>query len=363
MKKVDIKKTVIAFILVAAVVAVAVGCSLFPDEEHVNVPALKTPKPVEYSMYKVARGTLVTGSSGIGTVTSIYYTRVAFQNSGGYVSRFNVNLGDEVQAGDVLVELDNNALALTLEEVEIDYEIEKLTYEDVCNHYPADSVFVRKAALELKKKENTYLSVKETYENTVLRAPVSGVVTYINTKYSGGTNPNVTVTAGETMVAIDTLDSKYIYVTFAKDLEALNNPAADPPEEFKVGTELTLSTISLDPEIPSVDFKGVVVSTTSIVEDTGIGYVSNSTYYCRMIDPPEGIMRGDSIKYTYIEAVSEDCLYIPISAYHTYEGKNFVYVLDKNNLKVEKYVEIGLENSTSAEVLSGLREGEKIVLN
>lgn len=352
------KKLICVLVILGAVALSATACALFPDEENVEIPVLKTPKPVEYSLYKVARGTIETGSSGIGTVSSVYYTRAAFRNSGGYVSKFNVNIGDTVNEGDILVELDNNALSLQLEEAEINYELQKLSYEDTCSKYPDGSVYIRQAALNLKKVENVYLAIKETYENTILRAPVSGVVVYINTKYSTG---NSQVVAGETVVAIDTLDKKYLYVTFSKTLEALNNPSLDPPEEFRVGTNLKLQRLTVDVE-EEAQFDGVVVSDSSIIEDTGIGYVSSATYYVKMINPPEDIASGNTVKYIYTEAVSEDCLYIPISAYSRYDGKTYVYILDDNNLKVEKYVEIGLENSTYAEVLSGLEEGDVIVL-
>ena len=77
-----LKKTKIKILaLIAATVQAASllsGCSLFPAEEEPSVPALKTPQPIEYSFYRVKEDTLRSTVTGVGKVTSIYYTNHSF---------------------------------------------------------------------------------------------------------------------------------------------------------------------------------------------------------------------------------------------------------------------------------------------
>lgn len=72
--------------------------------------------------------------------------------------------------------------------------------------------------------------------------------------------------------------------------------------------------------------------------------------------------RGSSGIITLTMDRKENVLTIPKGAVQTVEGKSCVYVLDENNIRSIKWIETGLYGDTTVEVVSGLEEGEEIVL-
>jgi len=361
-----LKKTKLKILgLVAALVQAAVllsGCSIFPAEEEPSIPALKTPKPVEYSFYRVKKDTLKSTATGVGKVTSIYYTNHSFPSSGGKLKAIHVTLGQTVAAGDLLMELDNSDLEIQYLQSEIDYEKQKMTFETQKRAYQNGGLSAseyRVAELELQSMQKKFESLKLAYENTKLYASVSGKVVYLNTSYTAAAEPKEIV-AGEPMVAIDSEDPKYTYVVFDEYLSHEDYT----PQQFRVGETLTLTQVDGKGAVVSgaTPFTGTIVGTDMVIKETGLAFVSNAVYYCKMENPPEGIEIGSSVKYDYTEFQIEDCLIIPTSALYEFNGNQFVYMLDSNtNLKKEVPVQIGFRTSSQAQVLDGLKTGDMII--
>ena len=55
-------------------------------------------------------------------------------------------------------------------------------------------------------------------------------------------------------------------------------------------------------------------------------------------------------------------LSVPVGAVHVADGKSYVYVLGEDNVREVKWIETGLMGDLYAEVISGLSEGEKVIL-
>ena len=182
MKKGIILKTLI-FVLTAVMAAgIAAGCNLFPSEDNIVAPALKTPKPVEYQFYSVVKGDIIKGSSGTGSMTSIYYYKHAFPTSGGIIKAVYVSLGQYVNKGDLLVETDNSSLELDFLEASIEYTQAKATFDNMVAEYNKgniDQTAFRIEQLKYQYIEAKYTNLKNAYENTKLVAQVSGKVVYV----------------------------------------------------------------------------------------------------------------------------------------------------------------------------------------
>ena len=353
------------FLLLLIVVQAATllsGCSLFPAEQEPAMPSLKTPRPIEYSFYKVKKDTLKSTATGVGKVTSIYYTNHSFPSGGGKLKAIHVTLGQVVNKGDLLMELDNSDLEIQYLQSEIDYEKAKITFDSKKQSYQNGGISAseyRVAELELQSVRKQYENLKLAYENTKLHAQVSGKIVYINTSYTAAAEPKEIV-AGEPMIAIDSEDPKYTYVVFDK----LQTGQDYTPQQFRVGEKLTLTQVDSKGNVlpGALPFTGTILGTDAIVKDTGLSFVSEATYYCKMENPPEGVTLGTSVKYDYTEFQIEDCLIIPTSALYEFNGNQFVYMLDSNtNLKKEIPVEIGYRTSSQAQVLDGLKVGDTII--
>ena len=285
-----------------------------------------------------------------------------------YLDKYRLICGTN---SDLLVETDNSSLELDFLEASIDYTQAKAQFDKTVAEYNkgnVDQTTFRIEQLKYQYVEAKYTNLKNAYENTKLVAQVSGKVVYVNTDYT--TNTNKEIVAGETIVAIDSEDEKYMYLVFDKSLEAQRDSSATP-QQFKVGTVLTLSLNPSKEDPNPIQFEGVIVGTDQIVKDTGIGYLDSAKYYCKLLSYPDygfdesrRIASGTLIRYTYVEDSRQDVLIIPINTCYEYNGKHYVYMLDYNtNLKKEVYVELGLSNDSYVEVVSGLKRGDRIVTN
>ena len=58
----------------------------------------------------------------------------------------------------------------------------------------------------------------------------------------------------------------------------------------------------------------------------------------------------------------EDVLYVDRKAVKTADGKYFVYMLDENGLRTRKEITTGLETGNYVEIVSGLTEGDSVIL-
>lgn len=58
----------------------------------------------------------------------------------------------------------------------------------------------------------------------------------------------------------------------------------------------------------------------------------------------------------------ENVLKIPTEAVHTADGKQYVYIVGEGNTREVKWIEAGFYGDTEVEIISGLTEGEKVIL-
>lgn len=77
---------------------------------------------------------------------------------------------------------------------------------------------------------------------------------------------------------------------------------------------------------------------------------------------------GESVEvgtYAYLTLTlekRENVLAVKKSAIHIAEGKSYVYVLGENDIRDVRWVETGLQGDTLTEIVSGLEEGEAVIL-
>src|SRR5699024_7730065 len=92
----------IIFCIMSAILS---GCYLFPSEEEVLAPPLIEPAEITYDVIEVKRGDVERKITGTGTFISVEQEPVFFKNRGGRFKACHVNMGDEVEKGQLLAEL------------------------------------------------------------------------------------------------------------------------------------------------------------------------------------------------------------------------------------------------------------------
>lgn len=311
-----------------------------------------------------------------GTVKARRRSKLSPQ-TGGLVVALPYRKGDQVRAGELLLQLDDKVQRAQLELAEKQLQAAISRTGEVCeaaelatrerargqalfergflSQQSLDVLQSRKeqsqAACEAAKAlvEQAQAQVKLAQAQlalTQLRAPFSGVIAELTTEVGEWITPSPP--GVPIPPVIDLLDPESLYVTAPVDeLDVAR---------VKVGQRVRLS---LDTR-PGVVFFGRVTKLASYVLDVA---EQNRTAEVEVVFDPSsdlsGVLPGSSADVEIVVASKEGVLRIPTSAVGE-EGK--VLVLAKRRL-VERRVQIGLANWQFTEVLEGLTEGEEVVMS
>lgn len=178
-------------------------------------------------------------------------------------------------------------------------------------------------------------------EDYMILAPSSGLITKIYGEVGEIVNsgkPVMSFVAENVLqIKLNIIEDRIVNVKIGQETEV----TFDAIENQKFSGRV----VSIDPA--ETEIQGAVYYETTIVLD----------------DVDERIKSGMTANVLIRTAVSEDTLYVPISAIVNKGGKTYVEVLENKKL-VDKEVRTGLKNSTGMiEITSGLKEGEQVVIS
>lgn len=324
--------------LAGALTCAMAGCSyLLPTEEETLAPPLVETKEVEYVTVPVTRGNVVEQKKGNGVFRSSKTSEVFFEAADGRLAKILTAYGADVQEGDVLLELTADDLQYQYETAKIRYEIQEATLKRTSGSYNRK---MQQYQVDLAKLELDHLEKK--LANTQLKAPISGKITYLAEMKVG-----------------DTLEPYKSYISISDPSEVLLVVTGDSSYDFINGRDVTV-------KIKDQEFKGKVVQSPydepeTLEENTDDPYAVFEVY-----DLPEELKTlGREAQVTMVANSREDVLTIPINVLREYNGRNYVQVL-QDGVKMEKDVVVGLkgtmDNSTVYEIVSGLEEGEQVIV-
>ncbi|MCI8291944.1 MAG: efflux RND transporter periplasmic adaptor subunit [Hespellia sp.] len=138
--------------------------------------------------------------------------------------------------------------------------------------------------------------------------------------------------------------NKNVKVTIEISPDDYGKIKKDTPATVKVGDKTYNGTLSKINKIATKNEKGNNVIGAEI-------HINN---------PDEDLCIGATAKVTMTIAEADHVLTIPGQAINTSSEGDFVYVIENNVVKI-KNVELGTTSNTKAEVISGLKEGDKVV--
>jgi len=377
--------TVITLFLPAAVIP---GCSLFPKEEDTLAPPLAEPKEITYETEEAKIGYIEDSIQRSAYFVPVMQKSLYFRYRSGRIKTIHVKPGDTVKAGDVVAELLTDGLereiqfqeltvdscrkactyAEQLAEIEIKAAKDRLRVlaekldnmlknsgayaaseiESIENEKANQEILLAKLGLnhsntiDMKKNELTSAELKlsqlqEELEQCRLVSPVDGIVTY-----TVGLNEG------------DTVDSYKTIVTVADPKELRLEYQGSSANDFKLG-------MKVDVIIDDVHYQGEVILTASSVPFEEMEKYKE-TVHIKIKDIPEGIEKGDRANIKIIRNFSENAVIIPKKAVRTYMGKSVVYIL-KDGLRMERYVEKGVESVNEVEITQGLKAGELVIVD
>jgi macrolide-specific efflux system membrane fusion protein len=198
---------------------------------------------------------------------------------------------------------------------------------------------------------------REAVSDAVLRAPIAGTV--IEVRGTVGQDAGATGTAADTSsdstssTSSDT--SGFIVISNTEDLQVSANFSESDTVTLRVGQRAAVTLNAM----PDVTIRGRV---TAIDEtSTTVNQVVNYNVTIELDDVPRDVRIGQTVVAEVVTGRALDVLLVPSSAVQTAGGQTTVTVV-RNEQQVATPVETGLEGDQFTEIVSGLSEGDEVVL-
>lgn len=214
-----------------------------------------------------------------------------------------------------------------------------------------DELDVRAKKIAIQQKQDALLTAQQILADCYVYAPWSGIITKVVAKKWD------TASSGTSLFTL---------ITEQKLAEVSLNEV--DVAKIKTGQKANLT---LD-AIPDLEITGEVAE-IDMIGTTSQGVV-NYTVKIRFDTQDERIKPGMSVSAAIITNVKQDVLMIPNSAVKTQGNKNYVERLDQTiaadqpnqsitsiTAPTQQVVEIGLANDSLTEIISGLKEGDKVI--
>lgn len=343
------------------------ACGLLPEEETFNaVPLIDTYEREDFEQAFAVRGDMELTQKVSCTYIPVQSETLAFKVGGEYFDEVYVEVGDSVKKGQLLAQLDlsgaqeaidscilkieklemqlsaleeNRTLEIKRQKILLGTDNEdalKETLGRINKQYNTQEQKIRDeltvARLQLKESETLR-------DERQLRAAFDGTVTYVRT-----------VEYGERSVAGER------FVTVADASTSLFRAETKLWKYFVPGDEHVI-TVSKTP------YETVVVSEAELgLEESEKTEGKNAYVYLRLKNPAFELEEQDRGTLILLLDSRTDVLMIPEDAVASANGQKIVYYQTEEGMKAYKAVETGLAANDMIEIVSGLTEGESVIV-
>jgi len=325
---------------------------------------------VQVSEYVVSKTNLTNTITLSGTVQAREYADIKSLVSG-IVKKVNVSKGDNVKAKDVILELDDTEYRLA-------YIRALQNYETAKNSGSKLLIQQREIELELAKRD---------LENCKLVSPISGVVSSIDVKQGD------LISSGKTIARVVNLEKLYVSASVDEvdySRIALGQAATvsfDAIEGLAVGARVTYISSEAQTSqgivvVPiELDLLGVdVPQLRSRLSQAGIdptqfqerlqqlrtqgnlAQMPQRQLQSSSQNQSARIIPGLSCEVNIVTMSKENVLAVPINAVKFSSGKAYVTVKKSDGSTEEREISVGVRTNNFYEVVSGLQEGEVVLV-
>ena len=332
----------------------------------------------------VDRGSIEVTVNGVGEVSAAQLVDIGAQVSG-KIERIYVRLGDYVEEGDLIAEIDDTTQSseLATSKARLHTYRTQLRNHTIAaevatiQHAREKELFARKSTSrqDLETAEKEYARAWAEFEATKslitqeevavakaeadlgytrIVAPISGTIIALPVEVGQTVNANQTT---PTIALLADLSRMEVKVQISEG--DITKVAAAMPVTFYILSEpqtIFSSTLyAIDPANTNLTDEAYAKSSTT--SSGGAVY-----YYGRMlVGNPDGKLRiGMTSHCTIAIAKNDNALRVPSVAVKERDGISYVQVLE-GGMPVDRDIETGLVNSLFTEVKSGLREGERVI--
>ncbi|KPU45134.1 macrolide export protein MacA [Oxobacter pfennigii] len=284
----------------------------------------------------------------------------------GKVAAVNVKVGDKVNEKQVLLTLDREDIQKQVDSTKAAYDLAnanyqmnlekynnaKLTYDRMKTLYDsgaiskkdleqaelaASSIQLDLYSAQLSQAEVSYNQAMQNLQNTVIESPIRGIVSAVNVEAG-----EMASTAQPAVTIVD-MDIVNVQIGAAENMIS----------SLKLGQEVKIALTA----IPGKEYTGHIENISPVAD-------SKTQMYPVIINidnKEQEILPGMFAKVEFSTDTVNDAIIVKKESIKEKEGKSYVYVVE-NDAAVEKEVAIGMDTGSLVEVISGLNEGENIIV-
>ena len=227
----------------------------------------------------------------------------------------------------------------TLDSVENEYTASKAAFEILANQVAGgEAAAVQSKEYNAVKQDRAVDALKKQREDMFLRAPRSGIIAYRNAEAGA--------MAASGTKAFTLVDNSHINVdcTISENDAAILTPG--------MAVSITIDALGRD-------YAGKIVFVSPAMEE------SSKSYLVRLeITEADEAVKAGLFAHTAVDILQRpQTIFVPQEAVLTRNGVNSVFVLLPDGTVEQREVKIGLLNDEDEEIISGLSEGEQVVLS
>lgn len=372
------KKTSIITIFLGLIIVLTSSCSLLlPEEQEPLPPPLAEPPEPNYSFYTVKRDDMISQINEGGVFVPVSEIPLNFGNNSGRLAELNVKMGDRVTKGQVLAKLDVGDLEHSLEEKKINLKKQELNYDKIMIDYNELLASIKEAKDQLakakdqgskedtekwsqdlerleKQKEKQDIDIeifklglsqqetdlertKERLEKAQLISPIDGII-----GFEQGFSMGDWVDTHTTVYTVVDPSDLYLRLNSASVTGLHLGMKAD----VIVGDQVYSGEVVMTPSSSNEDTRDQRLRNAIILSVEGL---------------PNTVMPGDRASIRVVLEERNNVVVLPRAGLRTYGSRNYVLVHDGDTNR-EIDIEIGMETPTYIEVISGIDEGDTIIL-
>ena len=332
-----------------AIIAILVAIAGISFVKFTSSNSNKTVSAASIETKEVVKTNMLLKYDVDGTVESEKEVLV-FPTVPGKVKKVYYRLGDEVEKGAILLDMDSSSIEdinINIDKASLSVSQRKKELSDLQSLYSVGGASkseieqarnaLRLAELDLKSAKNSSSGLSSS-----VVSPVSGVITESNA------DDNLKVDQSKQLFKI-------------VDVENLKVSAEIPNSKvknIKVGSKVIIKSDSL-PDGTKIE---ATVSDISKISTLSTKFNDSVTKTNIKLEKNSGLKPGEKVKLSIIydelnDVITVPLLYVEIDAV---TNKSYVYVLGKNNIVEKREVVVGKTDNINYEIKSGLEVGDKL---
>lgn len=338
-------------IITLGAVVVLIGALAFVKFQQIQAAVAQAasfqPPPTAVTTIVAKKENWSSSLKSIGSVVAVQGVTVS-ADLPGIVSRISFDSGRQVQAGQILVQLDTRQEQAQLEAVQAQRNLARINYDRMKSLVDAGAIpraDYDKALAEKAETEARVGEIRATIERKTIRAPFSGALGIRQV------NLGQYLSGGTAIVPLQSLNP--IYVDFGVPQQAAT--------QVRVGQTVRITAT----ELKGAEFTGRVTAIDSVVDEA----TRNVRVQATLSNPKARLRPGMFVEAELSFGASQDVITLPTSAVSYAPYGDSVYVVadlkdDKGNTYRgvrQQFVKVDRSRGDQVAILSGIRPGEEVV--